>query len=155
MNIDLKSFVIFLITIVFCTVIASIDPLALKDNVSSAVQFFYYFPAVIYLVFLFTKTHYGRRSTGPEEKTEKIKSLTRSVIQIVGTIITLAAALNLNIPFINTLRDALGYISENIDIAANAILVLIGVITTIIGYFKNSERFVQRGEQIEGKELIQ
>jgi len=153
-----KKILITGILIIIGILLAASDFLALVPadatiSQVTAIQFFYFFPSIIYIVFALTATQYGRRSLAPEERTEKIKSFVRSGIQIIGTIIGLSAAFNLNIPFINELRSALDYVFENIDIAANAILALIGIITTIIGFFKDPTRFSDRADQVEGKEL--
>lgn len=156
---NIKSISISVAILVLSLIIASYDVFNLDANGSnsvSAVKVLYMIPFFLYIVFSITKTHYSRRSvTASEEKTEKIKSLIRSIIQIIGTLITFAGAFNVKIPFIDILRTVLSYVADNVDIATNAILALVGIGITIYGFFKNGERFQDRSTKIEGKELIQ
>ncbi len=76
------------------------------------------------------------------------------MITVVGTVLTVAGALNLNLPFIDQIRGALEYITDNFDTSANALIVLLGFVTGIIGFFKNPERFMDRSTKIDGKEMI-
>lgn len=148
----MKQSVVFLAFVLLGLVLGQLNPFFLETD--SAAKFVYFTPSIVWLVFALTRRHYSRRSTAPEEKIEKIKSLIRSAITVVGTVIALAGALNLNLPFIDQLRGALTYITENFDTSANAVIVLLGFVTGIYGYFKNPERFEERSTKINGKELI-
>lgn len=75
---------------------------------------------------------------------EKIKSIIRLVLYILGAVIAVTGALNLNIPILNVINVAIQYIADNLDVAAQAIGVIVGLVVTLIGYFRNKERFAAR-----------
>lgn len=75
---------------------------------------------------------------------EKWKSFLRSAIQIVGAVITFSAMLGLKIPFIDPISNSLKELSGQFDLIIDSIVALVGVVITIIGFFKNSARFEQR-----------
>jgi hypothetical protein len=111
----------------------------------------YCIPAIVAWVYLFVLPTFGVRSEGGQEVvTEKIKSIVRSAIQIIGSLIAVDAAFDLNIPFLELVFTVAGYIGDNIDTAANAIGVLLGVVTTLYGFFKDKDRFeVRAGRRLK------
>lgn len=66
------------------------------------------------------------------------------VLYILGAVIAVTGALNLNIPILNVINVAIQYIADNLDVAAQAIGVIVGLVVTLIGYFRNKERFAAR-----------
>lgn len=88
------------------------------------------------------------RTLLPETKVdidkEKIKSIIRMILYVLGAVIAVTGALNLNIPILNLINTAVQFIADNLDVAAEAIGVIFGLVVTLIGYFKNKERFAAR-----------
>ena len=150
---SVKKLLLLVAVFILTLIAASYDILNIGNDLTSAVKVWYFIPFIGYSVYVLTKGVYSRRADDPNVKTEKIKSLIRSTLTIIGTIITLAAALNLQIPFINEIRSVFEYLGQNVDIAANAILALTGIVMTVISHFKNPERFEGRGTKIIGKKL--
>lgn len=75
--------------------------------------------------------------------TEKWKSIIRSVIQVVGSLVALSA-FGVNIPFIDNIQDVLTFIAGQFDAVVSAIQLLIGFGLTIYGFFRNDDRFQAR-----------
>ena len=75
---------------------------------------------------------------------EKLSSLVRSAIQIIGALIAVTAALNVHVPLLGWVLDIAQYLGDNINTAANAIGVVLGIATTIYGFFRNPDRFERR-----------
>lgn len=96
------------------------------------------------LYFLYPDT-YSSKSVGEikEETKEKAKSILRSVIQVVGVLIVLGG-FGIKIPYVEQVQEAANYLTANIDIAAEALNVVIGIVLTLYGLFKNPERFEAR-----------
>jgi hypothetical protein len=135
-------------------ILAVQDPFNLDPegiNSTSAIKALYCIPAIVAWVYLFVLPTFGVRSEGGQEVvTEKIKSIVRSAIQIIGSLIAVDAAFDLNIPFLELVFSVAGYIGDNIDTAANAIGVLLGVVTTLYGFFKDKDRFeVRAGRRLK------
>lgn len=88
------------------------------------------------------------RTLLPETKAdidkEKIKSIIRMILYVLGAVIAVTGALNLNIPVLNIINTAIQFVADNLDVAAQALEVIVGLIVTLIGYFKNKERFAAR-----------
>ena len=126
-----------------------LDPLGIDSE--SAIKIWYFLPTVIGCIWLFVLPTIGIRSEGGQEvATEKIKSIVRSAIQIIGSLIAVDAAFNLDIPFLELVFTVAEYIAENIDTAANGIGVLIGIGTTLYGFFKDKDRFeVRAGRRLK------
>lgn len=113
---------------------------------STSIGFFAYLPVLVSaLVYFLYPDTYSTKSTGEikEETIEKIKSVLRSVIQVIGVLIVLGG-FGIKIPYIDKVQEAANYLTNNIEIAAEALNVLIGVGITLYGLFKNPERFEAR-----------
>jgi len=139
------SMVVIFLTTLFLSIN---DPLNLDPNginSTSAIKAVYFIPAILVWFYLFVAPTIGIRSENSQEATkEKIKSIVRSAIQIIGSLIAVDAAFDLNIPFLQLVFTISEYIGNNIDTAANAIGVLIGIGTTLYGFFKDKDRFEAR-----------
>ena len=90
----------------------------------------------------------SRKSAGEikEEWVQKAKSLLRSVLQLSGVFIALGG-LGVKIPFIEPVLNALNYLAANMDIAVNALNIVIGFGITIYGFFKDQNRFEDRADK--------
>jgi hypothetical protein len=135
-------------------ILAISDPFKLDPegiNSTSAIKALYFIPAIIAWVWTFVLPTFGIRSEGGQEVAiEKVKSIVRSAIQIIGSLIAVDAAFNLDIPFLELVFTVAGYIGENIDTAANAIGVILGIGTTLYGFFKDKDRFeVRAGRRLK------
>jgi len=121
-----------------------LDPMGIEST--SAIKALYFIPAVIAWLFIFVKPHYTTKSVEETAniKAEQLKSIVRTVVQVLGSIISIDAAFNLKIPFLEFILTLSTYIGDNVDIAANAIMALIGIVTTIYGFFIDKNRFVTR-----------
>jgi amino acid transporter len=123
------------------------------DTTTSAAAVAYFIPFFLLLImqFMYDARSYSRRSVS-DEKTAQVKRLVSSIIQFLGWALTLAGVFNLDIPFVEQIRNALGYLSQNIDIAANALLALGGIVVTVIGFFKGPDTAIEN-KVIHGKKL--
>ncbi len=99
---------------------------------------------------------YGIKSTGEikSENIEKVKSVLRAIIQVVGVLIVLGG-FGIKIPYVESVMEAANYLTANIDIAAEALNIVIGVAITVYGLFKNPERFEARSSNPYSKNKIQ
>lgn len=82
--------------------------------------------------------------TSDDVTKEKIKSLIRTAIQLLGILIVVLTAVGVNIPILNKVADLMQYLSGQVDIAYEAVMTLIGIGIAIYGFFKNSDRFAVR-----------
>ncbi len=136
--------------VILCIVLSSCDPFSLdsggvySNSIIKVVYFLPFFAWWIYLLLI--PEGYGRKSAGEikAEWIEKAKSLLRSGMQLVGLLISLNEALNLNIKFLAPISATIDYLALNIDVAAAAIGTVIGTALTIYGFFVNNERFEDR-----------
>ena len=64
--------------------------------------------------------------------------------RIIGALIAVTAALNVDVPLLGWVLDIAQYLGANINTAANAIGVIIGIGTTLYGFFRNPDRFEKR-----------
>lgn len=84
------------------------------------------------------------------EKKEFYLSILRHVITVVGMLVSL----NVKIPFIEQILDALNFISNNLNVAYEAVRVLIGLATSLIGIFSKADRFSTRSKiLVEGRRI--
>lgn len=123
----------------------NLDPLGEESD--SAIKAWYLLPSVLFMVWFFVRPTVMATRTVEEDAAiwgEKISSILRSFIQIVGALIAASAAFNLPIPYIGWILEVSKYLGDNINLAANAIGVLIGIATTLYGFFRNPERFERR-----------
>lgn len=67
--------------------------------------------------------------------TEQTKSLIRHILTALGFVLGLVG-LDKFVPIVSTLQ-------QNLDVVWGAIMAIAGVVTTILGFFKNKERFLQ------------
>ena len=67
--------------------------------------------------------------------TEQTKSLIRHILTALGFVLGLVG-LDKFVPIVSTLQ-------QNLDVVWGAIMALVGVVTTLLGFFKEKERFVQ------------
>jgi hypothetical protein len=72
--------------------------------------------------------------------TEVIKSVIRSILQILGILIVL----NVPIPFIGPISNALTYILGEFDAVIAILNTLMGIGITLYGFFKDGNRFKDR-----------
>jgi hypothetical protein len=129
--------------------LAIVDPFNLDPNgieSTSAIKALYFIPAVFVWFFVFVKPMYSTKSLSEQKEinTEQFKSIIRTVIQVIGSLIAIDGVFNLNIPFLEIVLNLASYLGENIDIAANAIMALIGFVTAIYGFFIDKGRFEKR-----------
>ena len=98
---------------------------------------------------------YSTKSTGEikAEAIEKVKSVLRAILQVVGVLIVLGG-FGIKIPYIEKVSDAASYLTANIDLAAEALNVVIGLVLTLYGIFKNPERFEARSGNPYSKSKI-
>lgn len=68
---------------------------------------------------------------------EQLKSTIRHILTALGVILGFIG-LNKFVPIVD-------YLIQNLDALWAAILAIVGAITTILGFFKNKERFALRG----------
>lgn len=123
----------------------NLDPLG--DESTSAVKAWYLLPATIFIVWFFVRpTVMSKRSVEDDAAIwgEKVSSVIRSAIQIIGALIAVTAALNVDVPLLGWVLDIAQYLGANINTAANAIGVIIGIGTTLYGFFRNPDRFEKR-----------
>ena len=123
----------------------NLDPLG--DESTSAIKAWYLLPAAAFIVWVFVRpTVMGTRSVEEDAAiwAEKIASVIRSVIQIIGALIAVTAALNVDVPLLGWIMDIAAFLGDNVHITANAIGVVIGFVVTLYGFFKNSDRFEKR-----------
>ena len=78
---------------------------------------------------------------------EKIQSVIRALIQIVGLLI----ALNVGGDYVPVIGDVLAYLVDKLDAIFSAANELIGIAVALYGFFKDNERFDDRvvGSQIK------
>ena len=123
----------------------NLDPLGEESD--SAIKAWYLLPSVLFMVWFFVRPTVMATRTVEEDAAiwgEKLSSVVRSAIQIIGALIAVTAALNVHVPFLGWVLDIAQYLGDNINTAANAIGVLIGIATTLYGFFRNPERFERR-----------
>ena len=113
---------------------------------AKSVGFYAYIPFLgrVGFYFLYPDT-YSSKSVGEikEEAKEKLRAALRAVIQVVGVLIVLGG-FGIKIPYVEQVQAAANYLTANIDIAAEALNVVIGIVLTLYGLFKNPERFEAR-----------
>ncbi len=106
-------------------------------------------PGVIYFLF-FNDENKWLKAQGLSDtqiefiNKEKWKSFIRSAIQIVGALVAFSAMVGLKIPFIDPILNSLKELGDKFDVIVDSIMALVGIVLTIIGFFKNQERFEQR-----------
>ncbi len=129
--------------------LAIVDPFGLDSGgieSTSAIKALYFLPAVFVWFFIFVKPTFKTKTIEEQNaiKTEQFKSILRTAIQVVGSLIAIDGMFNLNIPFLSLIMDLAKYLGENIDTAANAVMALLGIVTTIYGFFIDKTRFEKR-----------
>jgi hypothetical protein len=77
---------------------------------------------------------------------EKIKSIVRAILQVVGVLIAFT-----DIPFVGQINEALEYLLGQMDGVWQGVEVIIGVGLTLFGFFKDPERHEDRENGIEVK----
>lgn len=123
----------------------NLDPLGEESD--SAIKAWYLLPAALFIVWFFVRPTVMATRTVEEDAAiwgEKLSSVVRSAIQIIGALIAVTAALNVHVPFLGWVLDIAQYLGDNINTAANAIGVVLGIATTVYGFFRNPERFERR-----------
>lgn len=123
----------------------NLDPLG--EESTSAIKAWYLLPAALFIVWFFVRPTVMATRTIEEDAAiwgEKLSSLVRSAIQIIGALIAVTAALNVHVPLLGWVLDIAQYLGDNINTAANAIGVVLGIATTIYGFFRNPDRFERR-----------
>jgi sterol desaturase/sphingolipid hydroxylase (fatty acid hydroxylase superfamily) len=123
----------------------NLDPLG--EESTSAIKAWYLLPAALFIVWFFVRPTVMATRTIEEDAAiwgEKLSSLVRSAIQIIGALIAVTAALNVHVPFLGWVLDIAQYLGDNINTAANAIGVVLGIATTVYGFFRNPDRFERR-----------
>lgn len=70
--------------------------------------------------------------------TEQIKSLIRHILTALGVLLTLLG--------VDKLIPVVEYLQTNLDGVFAAITTLVGVVVTIIGFFRNKDRWEKRKE---------
>ena len=123
----------------------NLDPLG--EESTSAIKAWYLLPAALFIVWFFVRPTVMATRTIEEDAAiwgEKLSSLVRSAIQIIGALIAVTAALNVQIPLLGWVLDIAQYLGDNINTAANAIGVVLGIATTLYGFFRNPDRFEKR-----------
>lgn len=129
-----------------------LDPMG--EGSSSVVKSAYLIPSfVLWVIVYVTRTVPMRLSENDKMEVwkEKIKSFIRLAIQTIGIVITLGAAFNLDLPFLPILEQAFRFLGDNLNTAWEAIGVIIGIATTIYGFFRDKERFEARAMSHGGK----
>lgn len=122
---------------------------------STSLGFVAYIPFVIVLVLaqLYPSTFSAKSETEIKaEWVEKAKAFIRTLIQIVGVLIVLGG-FGINIPYIDTIKDMLTYLGDNLNVAADALNIVIGIVVTVIGFFKDKERFEVRANPHEAYKI--
>jgi len=122
-----------------------LDPLGEESD--SAIKAWYLLPAALFIVWFFVRPTVMSTRTVEEDAAiwgEKLSSVFRSAIQIIGALIAVTAALNVHVPFLGWVLDIAQYLGDNINTAANAIGVVLGIATTVYGFFRNPDRFERR-----------
>jgi hypothetical protein len=123
----------------------NLDPLG--EESTSAIKAWYLLPAALFIVWFFVRPTVMTKKSVEEDAAiwgEKLSSLVRSAIQIIGALIAVTAALNVHVPFLGWVLDIAQYLGDNINTAANAIGVVLGIATTVYGFFRNPDRFERR-----------
>lgn len=67
--------------------------------------------------------------------TEQTKSLIRHILTALGFVLGLVG-LDKFVPIVSTIQ-------QNLDVVWGAVVALVGFVTTLAGFFKNKERFLQ------------
>ena len=70
---------------------------------------------------------------------EQIKSLTRHLLTAIGVLLTLLG--------VDKLIPVIEYLQSNLDGVFAAITTLVGVVVTIIGFFKDKSRWLKEEDQ--------
>lgn len=70
---------------------------------------------------------------------EQLKSVIRHALTAIGAVVTLLG--------IAKFTNLLDYLNTNFDTIWAAVATIVGLITTVLGFFKNSERFQLRGNK--------
>ncbi len=149
------------ITLIFLSLfIAASDPLGLDPLGSLSAAFsktWYFLPVLFWWVYLeLFPDNVGRKSLGEikAEWIQKAHSLIRTVLQLLGMLIIVNQAFSLNLDILLPIQAAIKYLSENLDIAAQAIAALVGMALNIYGFFKDPKRFETRaGNPYESSKL--
>jgi len=71
---------------------------------------------------------------------EQIKSLTRHLLTAVGILLTLLG--------VDKLIPVIEYLQGNLDGLFAAITTVIGIVMTVIGFFKDKDRWQKEGEKV-------
>lgn len=123
----------------------ALDPFGLDPagSVSSSlVKVWYAIPAIMLWVRYFSIPEFGRSSVEIKAVwVEKAKSIFRLLIQLLGMLVALNQTLKLNIKLLEPVFNAINYLSENIDTAAAAVGVIIGIVMNVIALFADPKRF--------------
>lgn len=125
--------------------ILAVDPFGLDpfgSLSSSIVKVWYVIPALILWVRYFSMPDFSR-SSGEIKAVwvEKAKSIFRLLIQLLGMLVALNQTLKLNIAFLEPVFAAINYLAENIDTAAAAVGVIIGIVMNVLALFADPKRF--------------
>lgn len=67
---------------------------------------------------------------------EKSKSLIRHLLTALGSVMLIVG--------LGKYTGVINYVLENMDAVYTAVATITGVVMTVIGYFKDSDRFVKR-----------
>lgn len=122
-----------------------IDPFSLDpygSYSSSLIKIWYAIPILMLWVRYFAIPSFSRSSVAIKDIwIEKAKSVSRLIIQLLGMLVAINQALNLQLPLLDPVFNAIKYLAENIDTAAGAVGVLIGIVINVIALFTDSKRF--------------
>lgn len=73
---------------------------------------------------------------------EQLKSTIRHILTALGVVLGLIG--------LDKFTGVIDYLLNNLDSIWSAVLTVIGVITTLLGFFKNKERFAERTPEADG-----
>lgn len=71
---------------------------------------------------------------------ELLKSVFRSIVQVIGVLLVVG----IKIPLVSSISEALNFLLSNIDQAWQAGEIIWGVVVTLIGFFSDKSRFEAR-----------
>lgn len=126
-------------------VMMAVDPFGFDPSGSlstSLIKVVYAIPAILLWIRYFSISDFTRSDV--EIKAvwiEKAKSIFRLVIQLLGMLVALNQTLKLNITFLSPVFSAINYLAENIDTAAAAVGVIIGIVMNVVALFADPKRF--------------
>jgi len=108
----------------------------------------YYLAVSVPYILFAEKASYRAKGLSDEEKKyineEKLKSIFRSIVQVIGALIMLQGMFHFNIPYLDTVNDIVNYLATQIGVAAQALNTLIGIGIAVWGFIIHSKRFESR-----------